>query len=273
MAQATAALQVMAKQDTVLPDMAALLVTAKQPYPSYYGVPQLRGVPVAVGGGGGGAMPFGLELGFGTDVFLGGDIFTGEGAKGNVSALNAIGYDEAFEDAKSFDVATTYDLNRNTTLIGRFGYSQADSAGPIKVGTVSSGQSGGTLTEDLYAEFSDLEQYTIEGGVRQYLGGWNHPTGGFRPYVGATGGFTHTDDVFLTQSSETLVDPKVFTQQYVSGGWSPTAAGLIGAEWQVGGATALGVETGIRWTDALDTNLKSDSAVSIPLRLRGRVSF
>jgi len=126
---------------------------------------------------------------------------------------------------------------------------------------------------DVYAEFSDLEQVTIEGGVRRYLGGWNNPVSGFRPYVGAVGGFTHTNDIDITQSSATLVDPAVFTQQYVDGGWSPTAAGLVGAEWQVGGRTALGVETGIRWTDNLNTNLKSSDAVSIPLRLRGRVSF
>ena len=242
-----------------------------QPYPSYYGVPQLRGVPVAVGGGGGG-MPFGLELGIGTGFFQGGDILSGEAAKDNVSAIDAISYDDAFEDIKSYDIAATYDVNRNTTLLGRLGYTTADGV-VNKVGTVSGSTSGGNVTEDLFAEFSDLEQYTIEGGVRRYLGGWNNPVSGFRPYVGAMGGFTHTDDIDITQSSATLVDPNVFTQQYAEGGWSPTAAGLIGAEWQVGGATALGVETGIRWTDNLDTNLKSSDAISIPVRLRGRVSF
>jgi len=185
-----------------------------QPYPAYYGVPQLRGVPVAVAGGGG--MPFGLELGIGTEFFVDGDILSGEPAKDHVSAIDAISYDDAFDDVRSYDVAATYDVNRNTTLLGRVGYT---------------------------------------------------------PYVGAVGGFTHTNDIDITQSSATLVDPAVFTQQYVDGGWSPTAAGLVGAEWQVGGRTALGVETGIRWTDNLNTNLKSSDAVSIPLRLRGRVSF
>ena len=241
-----------------------------QPYPSYYGVPQLRGVPVAVGGGGG--MPFGLEAGIGTDFFNSGDIFPGEVAKGNVSAIAPIAYKDAYDNGTSYDVAATYDVNRNTTLLGRVGFTKAESAGPIKVGTNSSGgTTGGGTTSDLYAEFSDLEQYTVEGGVRQYLGGWNNPHGGFRPYVGATGGFTHTDDVVLTQTSATLAQPIV--QQYIDGGWSPTAAGLVGAEWQVGGRTALGVETGIRWTDALDTNFKSDDTISIPVRLRGRVSF
>jgi len=243
-----------------------------QPYPAYYGVPQLRGVPVAVGGGFSGGMPFGLELGVGTAFFQNGDILSGEDAKDNVSAINGISYDDAFDNVQSYDVAATYDLNRNTTLLGRLGYTTAEGASN-KVGTVSSGTTGGSVTEDLFAEFSDLEQYTIEGGVRRYLGGWNNPVSGFRPYVGATGGFTHTGDIDITQSSASLVDPAIFTQQYVEGGWSPTAAGLVGAEWQVGGRTALGVETGVRWTDNLNTNLKSSDSVSIPLRLRGRVSF
>ena len=237
-----------------------------QPYPSYYGVPQLRGVPVAVAGGG--AMPFGIEAGIGTNFFQNGDILSGEAAKGNVSAINAIAYKDAFDNGTSYDMATTYDLNRNTTVLGRLGYNKADGK-KVKAGSVHSG----SVTEDLYAEFSDMEQVTIEGGLRRYLGGWTNPNGGFRPYVGAMGGFTHTDDINITQSSATLIDPKLFTQQYVDGGWSPTAAGLIGAEWQVGGTTAIGVETGIRWTDGLDTNLKSSDAVSIPVRLRGRVSF
>jgi hypothetical protein len=217
-------------------------------------------------------MPFGIEAGIGTDFFSSGDIFPGEVAKDNVSAIAPIAYKDAYDNGTSYDVAATYDVNRNTTLIGRLGYAKAESAGPIKVGTNSrGGTTGGTTTADLFAEFSDLEQYTIEGGVRKYLGGWHNPVSGFRPYVGATGGFTHTDDVVLTQTSSTLDAPIV--QNYINGGWSPTAAGLVGAEWQVGNTTALGVETGIRWTDALDTNFKSDDVISIPVRLRGRVSF
>jgi len=96
---------------------------------------------------------------------------------------------------------------------------------------------------------------------------------GIRPYVGATAGFTNTEDVILTQGSATLVDPNIFQQVYVDGGWSPTASGVVGAEMAVGNRAAIGVESGIRWSDDLDTNFVSDDRFSIPVKLRGRVSF
>jgi hypothetical protein len=119
-----------------------------------------------------------------------------------------------------------------------------------------------------------MEQVTLEGGVRKYMGsGYG---GAFRPYVGATAGFTHTSDVTGTYSSNAFnggtggSDPAI---NYVDGGWSPTASGVIGAEMAVGPRSAIGVETGIRWSDDLDTLTKSDDRISIPVSLRGRVSF
>jgi len=239
-----------------------------QPYPAYYQAG-------FVGGGGGfvqgGALPFGLELGFGRDFGLDGDIFPGELAKSDpvtgihISDLPAIGYDDAWDNADSVDLTATYDVNYNTTLLARAGYSQAD-GNNLHVGYV---EDAAGLREDLFAEFSDLEQYTIEGGFRHYLG----KPYGFRPYFGATGGFTRTEDVTLTQSSATHIDPAIFTQTYVDGGWSPTASGLVGAEWAVGSRSAIGVEAGIRWTDNLDSNFVSEDRLSVPVRLRGRLSF
>jgi hypothetical protein len=94
-----------------------------------------------------------------------------------------------------------------------------------------------------------------------------------RPYIGATAGAVNTKDVTLTQSSATLVDPALFTQTYIDGGWSPTASGVVGAEWAVGNRSAIGIESGVRWADGLKTNLPSTDRWSIPLKLRGRVSF
>ncbi len=250
-----------------------------QPYPAYYQAQSYSGGYNYGGGFGGGSLPFGLELGGGQDFIVGGDIFPGDvskpfggtggttpvGATGVVSDLIPIGYADAFDNAKGVDLTATYDVNHNMTLLGRVGYTKAD-GNALKVGTVTD---GGTVTEDLYAEFSDLEQYTIEGGFRKYMG---YPTG-MRPYIGGTAGFVKTKDVDLTQASATLVDPAVFTQTYVDGGWSPTASGLIGAEWAMGNRSAIGVETGIRWTDDLDSNFVSDDRWSVPVRLRGRVSF
>jgi len=247
-----------------------------QPYPAYYNAGGYNAGGYYAGGGYGygygGAMPFGLELDAGTELGLDGDIFPGEASKpflggpGTVSDMDPVAYKDAWDNAKAIGMSATYDVNQNTTLLGRVGYSKAEGGNQILVGTVDDGAG---LTEDLYAEFSDLEQYTVEGGFRHYMG---NPTG-MRPYVGATAGFIKTEDVTLTQSSDTLVDPALFQQTYVDGGWSPTAAGLVGAEWAMGGRGAIGVETGIRWTDDLDSNFVSDSRLTVPVRLRGRVAF
>lgn len=227
------------------------------------------------GGGGCGNMPYGIEASVGTELEIGGDIFPGEASKpflggpGTVSDLDPVSYSDAFNTPVSFELATTYDLNDRTTIIGQVGYIKADGQ-RIQIGTVDDG--GGT-TEDLFGEFDDLEQLRLEGGVRRYMGGFGMPGSGLRPYVGAMGGFTKTDDVTLVQSSATLVDPALFTQTYIDGGWSPTVAGIVGAEWAVGPKGSIGVETGIRWSDNLDTNFASDDRWTIPLKLRGRVSF
>lgn len=271
-----------------------------QPYPTYYnaGAPSLRGSmqggygsrgnnyggnygsggSYGYGGGygaaccGGGAMPFGVEASLGTEFNIGGDVFPGEiskpflGGPGTVSELASVGYSDAFKNGVHYGVAAAYDLDQNTTLIGQIGISKSKGQ-KIKIGTVDNG--AGT-SEDLSAEFSDLDQVRLEGGVRRYMG---HPGYGLRPYVGASAGFVKTDDVTLTQSSATLVDPALFQQRYIRGGWTPTAAGTVGAEWQVGHRSAIGVETGLRWSDDLQTNFTSGDQWSIPLKVRGRVSF
>ncbi len=262
-----------------------------QPYPSYYGVPVLRGYSQGGGygyGGGysygsgyGGAMPFGIELGGGSEFDIGGDIFTGKAASPNNEDFAlatgqvvspAISYDQAFKQGYNVGGGLSYDVGPSTTVLGMVNY-QKNSGNTFDNGTFQPGtyDALGNFTatgaaETVTAELTDLEQVTLEGGVRQYMGG----NGGFRPYVGAMGGFTHNNAVDLTQSSTTL---GTFTQNYIESGWTPTAAGLVGAEMAVGPRAAIGVETGIRWRDSLDTNVTSDDRWSIPVSLRGRVAF
>lgn len=245
------------------------------PAGAYYGGNSmgLRGPSGGAGCCGGGAMPFGLELSLGTEFGVHGDISPDEASKpflggpGSVSDIAAVSYNDAFKQGVHYEAAATYDLNRNTTLIGQVGLSEAKGQS-VELGTVDDG--AGT-SETLRGEFSDLKQVRLEAGFRRYMGGHGHSN--MRPYFGATAGAVKTDDVTLTQSSATLVDPTLFTQTYIDGGWSPTASGVVGAEWAVGNRSAIGVETGVRWADDLDTNLSSTDRWSIPVKLRGRVSF
>ena len=71
-------------------------------------------------------------------------------------------------------------------------------------------------------------------------------------------------------------DGTVFSgpDEFIDSGWRPTAAGLVGVEAAVGNRAAVGVETGIRWRDGLKGDfVNNDDRFSIPLSLRGRLSF
>ncbi len=246
-----------------------------QPYPAYYGVAQqLRG-SYSYGFGGGGAMPFGFELDGGTEFDLGGDIFTAKDpglALGsttvNTGGSDGISYDDAFGQMKSIGGTMGYDVSRNTTVLGTVNYASAKGKTAERYQSVDA-RSPGTL-EDIDATFSDLDLWTIEGGVRQYMGA--NPA--MRPYVGATAGFTHNNSVDIQRhysSDGTAYDPDPL--EYVESGWNPTAAAVVGAEMAVGPRAAIGVESGLRWRDNMNTLSKSEDRWSVPLKLRGRVAF
>lgn len=240
-----------------------------QPYPAYYGVGYNAGLR-----GASAAMPFGIEASIGRDFYHSGDVFGGAPSKpsglNTISALDAVSYKDAYAHAQTYGLTATYDVDPSTTLLGSVGWSKAEGE-RMKVGTITN--ASGSLTEDLHAQWGDLEEVTLEGGVRKYVGGWNNSVSGVRPYVQATAGFAHNNAVDIVQDSASLAPASLNTQQYIDDGWTPTASGMVGAEMQVGPRTALGIETGVRWRDNLDTNLPSEDRWSIPLNLRGRVSF
>ena len=251
-----------------------------QPYPAYYGAAYNAGGGYGYGFGGGlrgvgAAMPFGLEVGVGTNFGIGGDIIgdkpagVATGGTLNVSSTPALSYKDAWDVGATYDLAATYDVDPSTTLLARIGYAEYEGQ-RNRIGTIDDG----TTTEDLYAELSDMEEVTLEGGVRKYMGGWNNGMSGIRPYIGATAGFTHNNEVMLSQDSETLMPMGSNVQQMTDAGWRPTASGTLGAEMQVGPRTALGVETGVRWTDDLNNNFgQADDRWSVPMKVRGRISF
>jgi len=271
-----------------------------QPYAAACCGPQLRG-PAR-------ALPFGIEAGIGTSFGIGGNVFGGrdefspsgfgpgtvDGAVApgtrQVSSQPSVSYNDAFDEAIEYDIAGTYDISPNTTILGRFGYSEADGQTVTLGAAFDPASTLGFVDADnsapVFAEFSDLEQITLEAGVRQYVGNFNNGVTGLRPYVGATAGAVYNNDVTVTQSSDAFVvpsdpldplsaptsgvDPSI---PFIDGGWNPTASLVAGAEWQVGARTALGVEAGVRWQDQYDTLTPSEDRWSVPVRLRGRVSF
>jgi hypothetical protein len=265
-------------------------IYVNQPYPVYGNA----GNGGCAGGNGfgagcgviGAAQPFGLEADIGTSFALSGnlvgskpagpasdgfgnpDLTSGTTGSRVVSELAAVSYGDAFSEAVELGLGATYDVGPSTTLIGRFGYAEANGR-DVNIGSVTEGGETG----DLIASFSDLETYTVEGGVRQYVGGFNNGYTGLRPYVGASAGVAYNNDVDVIQSSTAFANGSDPATQLIDSGWNPTAAAVVGAEWQVANSVALGVESGIRWQDNYDTALPSQDRWSVPVRLRGRVSF
>ncbi len=243
-----------------------------QPYPEYCGVRRNLCTTSSA------ALPFGIEAGIGTELAIGGNIFSakpagpamGSDTRG-VSKSPAISYRDAYKNAVSYDLAATYDIAPSMTVIGRVGYAKAKGQ-RVQIGNVTD-KTKMKGSEPYYATWSDLEEITLEGGVRKYMGGWNNSTSGIRPYVGATAGFTHNKAVSVVQDSAKIINPADPKINYIDAGWIPTAAGVIGAEMQVGSRTAIGVETGIRWRDNLNSIIPTDDRWSVPLKIRGRVSF
>ncbi|WP_017931969.1 hypothetical protein [Robiginitomaculum antarcticum] len=238
-----------------------------RPYPVSYQTPRIRRT--------GGSNALGLAGFVGISNFVGGDLFGGAPAKPasatrDVSVLDSIEYADAFDAGTVYGGALEYDISSNATIFAGARYAQYEGQ-QIRNGTITENNApGGPVTEPGLYQFSDLNELTIEGGVRQYASSGT----GFRPYIGASGGFTHNNNVTITTTSEggnAVTAPE--TQIYIREGWQPTASGIIGAEIAAGPNVALGVETGIRWTDDRATNIKSDDTWSIPVTLRGRVAF
>ncbi len=277
------------------------LVQNVQGAPIY--VPQPVGVPffTNVGGfqgtqfRGGSALPFGFEVFGGQEFDIGGDGLSGRerspsdpgvgGAPstGVAGAFDDVSFNDAFSDGYTIGGAVTYDVSRNTTLIASGAYTGKNGrtvdtgsfipgtfADPLNPTLADFTPGVGEVDRDLTGTFSDLDQYTIELGARQYFGNGL----GIRPYVGAQGGFAYNNDVTLTQNF--VDDGTVFSgpTNFIESGWRPTAAGLVGVEAAIGNRAAVGVETGLRWRDGLrGDQIINDDRFSIPLSLRGRVSF
>ena len=247
-----------------------------QPYAQPYGVSQIRGI--------GAALPFGFEIFSGSEFGMNGDLVSAKeegpalGGGGQAGAFDAISYTDAFSDGYHIGGEGSYDLSRNTTLLASAAYSKKEGrsvdTGSFQSGTYDAATGvfthdvGSSTPRDLSGQFTDLEQVTLEGGIRRYVG---HNVG-FRPYVGASAGFAYNNDVTLTQTYND--DGSVFNeQQFIDDGWRPTAAGVVGAEMAVGHRGSIGVETGLRWRDNLKAVSGGDDRLSIPVKLRGRLAF
>jgi len=150
-------------------------------------------------------------------------------------------------------------------------------------------------------DFSNLRQYDLEIGARQYF----NPivkSDGFKtvtPFVGASVGVAYVNAVDFTvaqrqTSFESIFEGEATTFDVPSDGtstrlydsdWLPQAQLNVGAEWQLTPGFALAAETGVKFQGARDYSdfvnaagetiegQNGDLNISIPLTLRGSVNF
>ena len=135
----------------------------------------------------------------------------------------------------------------------------------------------------------------MEAGIRQYAQPTNVPLlKSIRPYAEAKLGAAHLDNVRLENIREVgaaAANPLTPTSlNFYESGWVPTGAALIGAETIVAKRFTMGVETGIRYTGAPESDASDigqtgtfnsryaganngGSRWSVPLTIRGRYRF
>ncbi|MEE9347668.1 MAG: hypothetical protein V3U82_05700 [Robiginitomaculum sp.] len=219
-----------------------------------------------------------LEGGIGKDFTVGGDMFTGDQGHANIlgQTLNSVNMNDAYDAGIRAAIGTSYALNPNRKITGQVVYNKAEG------NTVTLGQQG---LNALSGTFGDYESLGVEAGLRQYFTprvvGSNF---GFRPYVEGKMGVAKVKDIDLTHSQANVVGAT--TTEFYDGGWVPSVAGLVGVETIVAKRATIGLETGIRFSQGLDSadNLLTNSPQfggtnnggerwSVPVTLRGRYRF
>ena len=203
-----------------------------------------------------------VHVGLGVEKFTGGNIVPyGMNAGGTV---NKITYDEAFGTALRATAGVSHDVTDKSHVFIRGFYKHASA----KDDGVSIFEAAGGTTVN--AQFNDYKSYGAEIGFREYM----HDFGtekALRPYVGASVGMARVNDLNIIG-----LNGNATTINVNDSDWIPTASAFGGVEMPVADNMAVSLETGLRYEAGRDADaipLRMSSAWSIPVALRGRLSF
>jgi opacity protein-like surface antigen len=234
----------------------------------------------------------------GIDIPVGGDVHGGatsaviplgtlNPAVTGVSAelrIESRGYADVYDDAVTYGVEGAFGLSDNAELFGSLRMLQADE-GTVQVGnavvtasTVTAVPVGTRLP--VQGRFGAYEALLFEAGYRQFfdLGG------GLRPYVAGRIGFANIDEIRATftvpGAGITLANVPFYDETT-----AVTLGGDVGVLWAPAENIALGVETGLRWTDGPEGNdagigplglgsiNDEGSRLSVPIMARASLRF
>jgi len=223
-----------------------------------------------------------------TTIFANGGYTYAEGNAGDVATVNATLYENVVRQAYTPAVDAMGDDIPGVFLLD----------GPPEINTTFiPNQNIASFAYD----FSDLQQYDLEVGARQYLNpivksdGYKTVT----PFVGASIGVSYVNavDVSVSQRQSSYQQsfngdgttfsvplPANSTRLYDSE-WLPQGQINVGAEWQLTPGFALAAETGVKIQGAREyadfvnaagetvSGERGDANISIPLTLRGSINF
>ncbi len=230
--------------------------------------------------GGNALSRWNLEGALGGAYLVGGEGITGSQTSVVTSNVGNFDSQDVWDDGIRAELGGSYALNPNRKVTGNVFYQKNESAGAFDMGDLDG--------DALRGSVSDLENYGLEMGLRQYF---TPRVFGekirLRPYVEGKLGAARLDDVTLNNATRAgAALPEGNSIKLYDGGWVPTAAGMIGLETPIAKRMTLGVETGLRWQGKPDSAGEAISGgspigginnggdtLSIPLTVRGRYRF
>jgi hypothetical protein len=236
--------------------------------------------------------PWSFGGSFGTDVAGRGDLHgAGVSNSVNLATLNpaasgtgvirirARDFGDIYENSQRATLEVRYATTEMSELFGAISYNTAD--GKLTEIGCFEATSGTTCNAVVSGDFSDLVQYGIEVGYRQWIGiGLLGDT--VKPYYALRAGAVRTDgiDVTVSAGANNLANLRLTEET-----WSGMVGVDLGASMAVTNNIELGAEVGIRYTSMLgedDSQLSTvgleeinntEGTLTVPVSVRMNVVF
>jgi hypothetical protein len=159
-------------------------------------------------------------------------------------------FDDVYGELWRFGGEIGYGLSNRSEVFGSVSYTEG-SGGRLQVGGAAVPALNTTLP--VFGTFDDYTAWGVEAGYRHYVTGM----GGFIPYAAVRGGVLFVDEIGATF---TIPDAAIALNNVAFYDSSEVITlGLeVGALFPVSDTLAIGVQTGLTWTDSLSDD---DSAI------------
>lgn len=190
-------------------------------------------------------------------------------------------FDDLYDPALTASFEVRYALSDLTEVFGSLGYKAANAKNGVDLGCIQQSTAPGVCYQALSGEVSDLKQYALEIGYRQWFG-TGLLSSAVKPYWAVHGGAVYTDAV---NASITSPLGGIANWSLYDSGTSLTAGADLGASYTLTQNFEIAAEVGVRYTDnlndndadiggiGLETANDKSRAVSFPISVRMHTVF